>query len=579
MTESKHCAKPKASAQRVVDLSVVRVASRLFQEIDTPVSLGCYLRLVNGEIEQLVSLGLRPNDYLDADSFYLDYQAVSFLKKYQDFKIPGIDRKRTAAQKFSEAEASCKETNRRFELRGAGVFSTPAVESVLFRAQQKISRILGPLKFDVLLHSSFGPGTTSSCHGGKTGVAEKFKSELNATRDALKYVKPLLGLSPIWAKSLANVEIFDECGNPSPDFCDFPCEVIPHNSVTFVPKTALTDRAIAVEPHLNIFFQKGVGQFLRERLKRFEVDLTSQLRNQSEARKGSRDGDLATVDLSAASDTVAIELVWSLLPYDWACFLDDLRSKYGRGPDGSIFRYEKWSSMGNGYTFELESMIFFALACGCYEQVEAEGSPTVYGDDIIVDTKAFDLLHDVLSYCGFSMNPTKSFNSGPFRESCGKDWFLGKYVRPFFLRGKIRSIRSLVSLANQVRLQAFYRGNESYCDRRLKGFYDWLSSLIPLTYPRGPIQLGDAVLISNWDESHPSYVRRPPGRWVEGFLIRCKIPVPKKYRVRNDYATLIQALLVGHSSPTGGFSTIRGEVSYIQKWVLANHWPDLGAWY
>jgi hypothetical protein len=91
--------------------------------------------------------------------------------------------------------------------------------------------------------------------------------------------------------------------------------------------------------------------------------------------------------------------------------------------------YHKFSSMGNGCTFGLESLIFAAAA-------RAVGSRDfcVYGDDIIIETELYEPLVTLLSALGFTTNSEKSFNQGPFRESCGVDAYLGTDITPFYVR-------------------------------------------------------------------------------------------------------------------------------------------------
>jgi hypothetical protein len=89
--------------------------------------------------------------------------------------------------------------------------------------------------------------------------------------------------------------------------------------------------------------------------------------------------------------------------------------------------------MGNGFTFPLETLIFFSLAQACCESEDYE-KVSVYGDDIIVPVYAVPLLTKVLTSCGFLVNASKSFSSGPFRESCGKDYLLGTDVRPCYIK-------------------------------------------------------------------------------------------------------------------------------------------------
>lgn len=569
------------------NLVVNRVASRLYEDINTPISLSCYLLLKYNELEQLVNKEVSPLWYNDSFAFRDDYLATSYLRKFGDFNIPQIRRSEVAWQKFLDAEESCKQTNRRFKQLESGSFSDPEVESILFLAQSKISHILGPIRVSCLLDSGFGPGVTSSCVGDRTGLAEKFKSELNATRDSLKYVKPLLGLSPLWSKSLHNTEPFE------PDYCDLPVKVVNYSKIAFVPKDAKTDRTIGIEPHLNIYLQKGIGSYVRKRLRNAGIDLTDQSRNQELARFGSKTASLATIDLSSASDTVSQGLVWNLLPYDWACLLDDTRSKYYQSPDGTISRYAKWSSMGNGYTFELESLLFFALADSVCKHLDLAPHGLkkidnsyhflsdligVYGDDIIVPVEAYDLLERVLSFCGFTLNKRKSFSNGYFRESCGKDWFKGVDVRPIFLKGKVDDIPSAFSCANALRLISHRRLNGLGCDNRIRRTYDTVIGFIPKPFrTRIPLGFGDVGLISNFDESCPKTIRKSL-YGLEGFEFRALISKGLKYRCTNAASAVLQSL---HGLPeqTNGYSVYRRRVIYVTKRVSATQWPDLGAWF
>jgi hypothetical protein len=87
--------------------------------------------------------------------------------------------------------------------------------------------------------------------------------------------------------------------------------------------------------------------------------------------------------------------------------------------------------MGNGFTFPLESLIFWAITCvAC--GTKARDSVTVFGDDIICPASYIDDVTKALELCGFSVNLKKSYWDGPFRESCGCDYFNGINIRPFY---------------------------------------------------------------------------------------------------------------------------------------------------
>lgn len=231
---------------------------------------------------------------------------------------------------------------------------------------------------------------------------------------------------------------------PSGPYCLLPSafKIVEGNKLITVPKDASTDRVICVEPTFNLFLQKGVGSYIRARLKASGIDLDDQSRNQQLARLA-RSLGYATLDLSSASDTVCCELVKLLLPFDWWVYLDRLRCRKTRLPDGSWHRNEKWSSMGNGYTFELESLIFWSLC--------PSGSlSSVYGDDIICNQSSAPEYITVLEGLGFTLNKAKSYVSGEFFESCGKHFFAGQDVTPCFQKEEISSALSYIRAYNRL---------------------------------------------------------------------------------------------------------------------------------
>lgn len=153
--------------------------------------------------------------------------------------------------------------------------------------------------------------------------------------------------------------------------------------------------------------------------------------------------------------------------------------------------------MGNGYTFELESLIFLSLtraACDVFGVNSSDVS--VYGDDIICPSDVVPLLIQVLNLVGFEVNHSKSFVAGPFRESCGKDWFLGELVRPLFIKKSV-SNRALMGWCNHI-----FRLNPGLSDPRWKLLYDGLKDLVPLPFWRldGPDGYGDGHFVCEYED-------------------------------------------------------------------------------
>jgi hypothetical protein len=216
------------------------------------------------------------------------------------------------------------------------------------------------------------------------------------------------------------------------------------NRVELVPKNWKTDRTIACEPEGNLPLQLAFDTYAKRRLRRFGINLSDQSANQKRAREASIKDDSVTVDFKAASDTICFNSVAWLFPWDWFKYLCALRSPNYRGAFGEG-KYQKFSSMGNGSTFCIETLIF---AAACY----AVGSKDflVYGDDVILEKEFYSDYIRLTRFLGFTINEAKSFHEGPFRESCGFDSFNGFDVTPVYLRGYDKRKASLCHLVNTM---------------------------------------------------------------------------------------------------------------------------------
>lgn len=205
--------------------------------------------------------------------------------------------------------------------------------------------------------------------------------------------------------------------------------VLLSNRVGVVLKNWKTHRTIACEPEGAIPLQLAWDAYVKDRLRKFAgINLRDQSLNQRLALIGSILGTIATIDLKGASDTVARILVHLVFDHEWIVFLESLRSPCYSGPFGTGV-YSKFSSMGNGCTFGIETLIFAAVCSSCSPEVF-----NVYGDDIAISTEKADELVEKLNRLGFTVNQDKSHTSGSFRESCGANWYQGQDVTPFYVR-------------------------------------------------------------------------------------------------------------------------------------------------
>lgn len=425
--------------------TMAKVFLRLCESADTPIALGAYLRFKYSHRE-LAALRISPRNYNDPATFRRDYLVLSFLRKWKGLDT-GIDTADAAIQKFLASEEQCALTNRRLLGKVEDLYRSRA-EAILHSASRKISAILGVFGYEkVLRRCEWTTGATLEIPKKKSFVDTKLvQLPITVTSRALPYIKFEIEHDPRWFEALTG--IFPEGPYSILSTC---FQVVEGNRVTTVPKDSSTDRVIAVEPRANIFLQKGVGNYMRQRLKRFRVDLSKQEINQSWAELA-LDLDLCTIDLSSASDTIAKELVYQLLPIDWAIYLDDIRSPIGLLPNGRSIKYEKFSSMGNGFTFELESMIFFALCESvqdCTRQKDDWRLTSVYGDDIIMPKSAYPEAVECLRYTGFTVNAEKSYADGLFYESCGEHFFANENVTPVYQKELLDEVEA-IRLGNRL---------------------------------------------------------------------------------------------------------------------------------
>lgn len=442
----------------------------------------------------------------DPVRFAWDYLKSEVYSKYDDETSSALKDQR-AFEKFHAAEEQCLRTNMRLRNGTSWGTTDPKSEpSLLQAAARKIYCVLGPFCWNEAYEGfGFGPGATTRLNRLKADAASKFSGTPETTNANLALASAVLLSSPLWREAT-----------------DSSLRVVGGNKVVTVPKSYKINRVIAIEPDMNIFVQKGIGSMIRRRLLRVRINLNDQTINQSLARFGSALGSLATVDLSSASDTISYELVKLLLPPDWFDALEQCRSPIGTLPSGEVVNYQKFSSMGNGYTFELESLIFWAIVSAVCEAYHTpEDLISVYGDDIIIPSHLGPHLENVLHYSGFTLNRKKSFWDGYFRESCGYHGFSGYEVTPFYVRRRVRYLSDLFLLHNNVR-----RWMIRVLGYAVEPFLAWLRSHAPNNWrkPRIPDGIGDGAFVGTLDQCTPvrtkSDIRRGFGHYSIRVLVQ-----------------------------------------------------------
>lgn len=543
------------------------IIKKFYSSIDTPRSLACWLLYSSGEHAQLLELSVNPLNYNDVVAFRDDYQATCFLSK-SSFLRPGFDKKQVALAKFLEFEELCGRTNKRFRNLSFDPLFEGSNVWLLNATIRQIERVLGDYSSEELVdESNWGPGVTTLLKGSHVSAYNKFHLENGMTRRLYNFIEPWFSMAyPLWTERICN-------GKGSPLNSDhFVFEE--GNEVITVPKNAKTDRVIAVEPGFNLWFQKGIGSMIRRRLSRVGVNLNDQTRNQQLAESSSISDDLATVDFSSASDSISYEVVRELLPPDWFTLLDVTRSPVGT-QNGTQFKWNKFSSMGNGYTFELESLIFFAAAKAVCEYCDVSSQDvSVFGDDVILPSSCFELFRTFCDFLGFKVGASKSFSSGPFRESCGAHFYAGVDCKPIFLKENLTNAQSLYKLANNVRLLAHRRNFGCGCDVKFVRLWHNLLRGVPGSIRfRIPQGFGESGFVSNFDEATPARARFG---W-EGFLFRGVIEIGLT-RSSEELGILLARLRSQSPLEYRNTYTLRGRTRIKIATILAHQWYDLGPW-
>jgi len=449
----------------------------------------------------------------DIDYSYYDYpqdlayarQCLAFFSKNTDVVISGVDRRKAFEESFISTERKCSLTNKRFSFMFQSGHLMFSENGLVFAVSRKITEILGDCPQLCELDFRFGPGlNVGIADAHKTSPRHKLDAPLTYSADIVDEFMEKLVCELPWMFGMNSLHLSV-------------------GKLSAVPKNWKTFRSIIIEPILNGLIQLGIGKELKERLLHATgIDLSDQTRNQRLARKGSIDNSVATIDLRNASNTVALMVVYHLIQSEeWFNLLDCSRTsqiKYGK----VIGNLEMFSSMGNGFTFELESIIFYAIA---YVTVLNNGGDTslvsVFGDDLIVpfDERIIDELYHNLSFFGFEVNSEKSYTTGCFRESCGVDYYKGINIRPFYLKDRWTDAR-LMGLLN-FDLQNWNLFKDIRLD--LESFLIARSPTINF----GPACYGDGhIHFPTWEHQGKMHFRHSPTKRVKGASSNLKGNVP-----------------------------------------------------
>ncbi len=277
-------------------------------------------------------------------------------------------------------------------------------------------------------------------------------------------------------------------------------EMAPHKDpmarVCLVPKDARGPRIISCEPAELMYIQQGLMRKLYDILSTHEltsgrINFTDQTINRDLARRASISDSHATIDLSEASDRVSLSLIREVFPPRWVEALESCRSESTVLPDGRVVKLNKFAPMGSSCCFPIEALVFWACAQAVLRIWHGIDNHDVYvyGDDIIVSSDFAADIMTGLEAIGLKVNYDKSYVEGPFRESCGGEYFLGEDVTPVrlrhFLSTSLVSVETTADFANNLIAKLGYHG--------ARETIDLIEIISEYQFPRTPLALPGTI--------------------------------------------------------------------------------------
>lgn len=520
--------------------------------------------------------------------------AKTFYKKFVDVVEPTADA--TALSKFLSVNDRCKLWTMPLLSEWDSILVGELKRSIYDFWFRKGYPLVNHVE-DLLDHAMTGPGAAVGAIGGDF-YTKLFSSPLTATSPILyNAYENYFNQSTDWAVA-ENLRrhVYGEV------------EIVHGSYFHFVPKQNDVSRLICVEPSLNIYYQKGFGRILERRLvDHYGIDFAKAPgKNQELARAGSIVGSHATIDLSSASDSLSVLMLKEFLPPDFLVWLKLLRSPIGvlkkrvGNMEPGLVEFGMISSMGNGFTFPLQTMFFSCIVAACLRARSNQPMPadtlgasvfevpvevqfhrfpgasewSVFGDDIVCPTSIVKDVLRLLAITGFEVNASKTFVEGLFRESCGRDFFKGFDVRGFYVK-RMKTTQDRYAIINGLNL---------WCAKTEIPLWRTVQHLLrTVRYQpvppsenddagiKVPFQIAGAGLRRDEDTQSVMY-RRSVSRAQKLRFVDGRVYGPKgaKRRTYNPSGLLISFL---QGSVKSGVVHIRHGVNhYSAKWGIVPHW-------
>jgi len=419
----------KTTGEYSVDQMMTNVASSLVRDFQANLNDPCFCsgfleKLRQGSIAGIREAAPAPNEEMDVAEFKATYQLESVLKRfrYQSDIYSDDELTKKAIQSFKDTQIrlACQDLDSLCE----------TSQAILDYAAGYVARVLGT--YDDEEHRSlcrFGSKASVGIPARAASEAARWEIPISGSREQISWFDSEMSqdqaVQNYWAAQKA---VPGREGQAT-------YQEVSSLTLTLVPKTFKSLRAIMPNTTIGSYQSYGLGEMMRTRLRREGFDIRRlQQRHRRLARTASVYNMHTTADLSSASDSISVRLVERLLPHDWFEILNANRIGMTALPDGTVVQSLTFCTMGIGYTFPLQTLIFLALL-KAIEAILYHRSDrrliSVYGDDMIYASRMHPDVVKFFERFGFVINLDKTFHEGHFRESCGGDYYHGVDVRPF----------------------------------------------------------------------------------------------------------------------------------------------------
>lgn len=291
-----------------------------------------------------------------------------------------------------------------------------------------------------------------------------------------------------------------------------------------IEKSAEENRGIEPQLWMLVCLQLALSHtVLRKACKRLGCDLDDQTVQQRRIGLEGSGGRLTTGDLTSASECNSLWAVQNLFDPHISKLLMAYRCDflYFNNTD-QMHLLNKVSSMGNGFTFEVMSLILTGV-CQSFDE-----AATVYGDDIIASSKSWPYIETVLEELGYIINTKKTFYNSSFRESCGafyKDGF--GYILSYKLERPLNVLDADIAI-NKLYILSNYAKENMLEGEWIKAIDDSLKrlhALVPLRRKREcflvkntrctpRINMRSMLLDVNWELPYTYWAELPLDRGV-----------------------------------------------------------------